>query len=168
MTRWSWMELDKVGWNWMDPLMGLVGAVVIIHWTYGLLRETSSILLDSAEDLEKVEELRAAIEEVGDSMVADLHLWRIEADHYALICALVTHDPQEPEHYKKRIREVLGGAHVTVEVNPLFSDNVAMSLEGSWGLVHPLILPHHGVVASNTINYRSLRRVGGQRCFRPQ
>jgi len=64
--------------------------------------------------------------------------------------------------------EVVPGVEVTVEVNPLFSDNVAMSLEGSWGLVHPLILPHHGVVASNTINYRSLRRVGGQRCFRPQ
>ena len=113
-----------VGWNWMDPLMGLVGALVIIHWTYGLLRQTSSILLDSAEDLEKVEELRAAIEEVGDSMVADLHLWRIEADHYALICALVTHDPQEPEYYKKRIREVLGGAHITVEVNPCKTERV--------------------------------------------
>ena len=113
-----------VGWNWMDPLMGMVGAVVIIHWTYGLLRETTSILLDSAKDMDKVEELRAAIEEDGDSIVADLHLWRIEAEQYALICALVTHDPQEPEHYKKRIREVLGGGHITVEVNPCKTEAV--------------------------------------------
>ena len=113
-----------VGWNWMDPLMGMVGAVVIIHWTYGLLRETTSILLDSAKDMDKVEELRAAIEEDGDSIVADLHLWRIEAEQYALICALVTHDPQEPEHYKKRIREVLGGGHITVEVNLCKTDAV--------------------------------------------
>ena len=113
------LSLGKtVGWGRMDPMMGLVGALIIIRWTYGLLRETTSILLDSAEDPDKVEELRAAIEEDGDSTVADLHLWRIEADQYAVICALVTHDPQEPKYYKERIREVLGGAHVTVEVNP--------------------------------------------------
>ena len=107
-----------VGWGWMDPMMGLVGAIIIIRWTYGLLRETTSILLDSAEDPDRIEELRAAIEEDGDSTVADLHLWRIEADQYAVICALVTHEPQEPEYYKERIRGVLEEAHVAIEVNP--------------------------------------------------
>ena len=106
------------GWGWMDPMMGLVGAAVIIRWTYGLLSETTSILLDNAEYPDKVEELRTTIEGDGDSTVVDLHLWRIEADQYAVICALVTHEPQEPEYYKERIREVLAGAHVTVEVNP--------------------------------------------------
>ena len=112
------LSLGKVvDWNWMDPIMGLVGAVIIVRWTYGLLSDTTSILLDSVEDIDKLGELRAAIEEAGDSTIADLHLWRIEAGQYAVICSLVTHDPQQPEYYKERIRAVMDGAHITVEVN---------------------------------------------------
>ena len=106
-----------VGWSWMDPLMGVVGAVIIVRWTYGLLRDTTSILLDSAQDPGKVEALRATIEEVGDCMVVDLHLWRIEASQYAVICSLVTHNPRSPDYYKERISAVVEGAHITVEVN---------------------------------------------------
>ena len=106
-----------VGWSWMDPLMGVVGAVIIVRWTYGLLRDTTSILLDSAQDPDKVEALRATIEEVGDCMVVDLHLWRIEASQYAVICSLVTHNPRSPDYYKERISAVVEGAHITVEVN---------------------------------------------------
>ena len=87
-----------VGWSWMDPLMGVVGAIIIVRWTYGLLRDTTSILLDSAQDPDKVEALRATIEEVGDCMVVDLHLWRIEASQYAVICSLVTHNPRSPDY----------------------------------------------------------------------
>ena len=106
-----------VGWSWMDPLMGVVGAVIIVRWTYGLLRDTTSILLDSAQDPDKVEALRATIEQVGDCMVVDLHLWRIEASQYAVICSLVTHNPQSADYYKERIAAVVEGAHITVEVN---------------------------------------------------
>ena len=106
-----------VGWSWMDPLMGVVGAIIIVRWTYGLLRDTTSILLDSAQDPDKVEALRATIEEVGDCMVVDLHLWRIEASQYAVICTLVTHNPRSPDYYKERISAVVEGAHITVEVN---------------------------------------------------
>jgi len=106
-----------VGWSWMDPLMGVVGAIIIVRWTYGLLRDTTSILLDSAQDPDKVEALRATIEEVGDCMVVDLHLWRIEASQYAVICSLVTHNPRSPDYYKERISAVVEGAHITVEVN---------------------------------------------------
>ena len=112
------LSLGKVvGWGWMDPLMGLIGAVIIVRWTYGLLCDTTSILLDSVDDPNTMGELRAAIEDAGDSTVADLHLWRIETGQYAVICSLVTHDPQQPEYYKERIRAVIEGAHVTVEVN---------------------------------------------------
>ena len=112
------LALGKVvGWGWMDPMMGVVGAVIIVRWTYGLLRDTTSILLDSAQDPDKVEALRATIEEVGDCMVVDLHLWRIEASQYAVICSLVTHNPRSPDYYKERISAVVEGAHITVEVN---------------------------------------------------
>ena len=112
------LALGKVvGWGWMDPMMGVVGAIIIVRWTYGLLRDTTSILLDSAQDPDKVEALRATIEQVGDCMVVDLHLWRIEASQYAVICSLVTHNPQSPDYYKERIAAVVEGAHITVEVN---------------------------------------------------
>jgi cation diffusion facilitator family transporter len=70
------------GWVWMDPLMGLVGAVVITRWSYGLLRDTSRILLDSEVDQETVEKVRSIIEADSDNLVADLHVWQNSPQHY--------------------------------------------------------------------------------------
>lgn len=106
-----------LGWIWMDPMMGIVGALVIGHWTYGLLRDTSRILLDSdaGEDL-KVD-IRNTIESDADNRVADLHLWRVGPRHVAVIVSVVTHFPKSAEHYKDLLRDHRDLAHVTVEVN---------------------------------------------------
>jgi Co/Zn/Cd efflux system component len=101
----------------MDPLMGVVGAYVIARWSYGLLRDTSRVLLDGDVEPELAERLRACIERQADNRVVDLHLWRVGPQHLYGIISLVTHDPRPPAHYKSLLEELADLSHVTVEVN---------------------------------------------------
>ncbi len=103
------------GWIWMDPLMGMVGALVIAHWSWGLLRDTGAVLLDAVPDQELAETIRRRLEE-GDDRVADLHLWRLGPGHNAAVITLVSDGPESPNHYKGLIADVPGLSHVTVEV----------------------------------------------------
>ncbi len=105
------------GWVWLDPAMGLLGAVVIARWSWGLVRETGPILLDGAVDASTTGAVRAAIEADADNKVADLHLWHVGPAHYAVTVALVTHQPREPAYYKTLLEGIPGLAHVIVEVN---------------------------------------------------
>jgi cation diffusion facilitator family transporter len=105
------------GWRQLDPLMGIVGAVVITYWAYGLLRETAPTLLDkNREDAGKLL-IKETIENDADNRVADLHLWKVGPDAHAVIVSLVTHFPRPTEHYKALLRNVPQLAHITVEVN---------------------------------------------------
>jgi cation diffusion facilitator family transporter len=106
------------GWWWMDPLMGVVGAVVIANWSWGLMGKTAAVLLDRSEDAELREEVRAAIENDADNQLADLHLWQVGPGHWSAILSVVTHTPREPAHYKALLAEVHELSHVTVEVLP--------------------------------------------------
>jgi len=105
------------GWVWMDPVMGIVGAVVITRWSYGLLRETSPVLLDGSIAVQHREAIRECIEKDADNRVSDLHIWRVGPAHYAVILSLVTHEPRSPAHYKSLLADFHDLAHVTVEVN---------------------------------------------------
>jgi cation diffusion facilitator family transporter len=105
------------GWVWLDPLMGLVGALMITHWGYGLMRETSAILLDGTADEETRAALTAAIEQDADNRVADLHLWQVGPNSLAASLSVVTHWPRPAAHYKTLLRHLPQLVHVTVEVN---------------------------------------------------
>jgi cation diffusion facilitator family transporter len=105
------------GLIWMDPLMGIVGAILVCQWSLGLLRATSSILLDKQGSEELKLRIRESIEAVGDSRVADLHLWAIGPNIYGVILTVVTHHPEPPDYYKKLLPTNLGLVHVTVEVH---------------------------------------------------
>jgi len=105
------------GWLWMDPLAGIVGALVIASWSYGLLRDTGAILLDMNPDRELTEKLRSAIEGGGDR-IRDLHLWRVGPGHVAAIVSVVTHEQRQPEFYRERLERFAALSHVTVEVSP--------------------------------------------------
>jgi Co/Zn/Cd efflux system component len=102
--------------------MGLVGALVITRWSYGLLRDTSRILLDSEVDWETVEKVRSLIEADSDNLVADLHVWQISPQEVSVIVTVVTHFPKPADHYKKIISDFLGSAHITVEVQECDSE----------------------------------------------
>ncbi len=119
------------GWNWLDPVMGIVGALVISKWSFSLMKETSPILLDESIALKHKAAIKKIIESDADNRVADLHVWRLGADHFAAIIAVVSHHPQSPEHYKALLtnsqkRQQHGGslrlAHITVEVHQCQDD----------------------------------------------
>jgi cation diffusion facilitator family transporter len=105
------------GWIWMDPIMGIVGALIISRWSYGLLIDTGRVLLDRDVNQEAVEEIRSIIESDSDNRVSDLHVWRVGSHHLSAIVSIVTHYPKSPDHYKKLLAEYDEIAHVTVEVN---------------------------------------------------
>jgi cation diffusion facilitator family transporter len=105
------------GWNWLDPLMGIVGALVITRWSYGLLQETSGILLDKNIGEEIVAAITAKIEADADNRIADLHIWKLGPKDYGAIVSLVAHFPKDPVHYKALLAEFPQLAHITVEVN---------------------------------------------------
>ena len=102
------------GWQWTDPLAGIVGAVVIARWSFGLLRQTAAVLLDASADEHLGERIRQLLE-TGEDCVSDLHVWRVGPGQYACIVALVSPQPQDPEHYRARLRSIGELAHITVE-----------------------------------------------------
>lgn len=105
------------GWTWMDPVMGIVGSLVIARWSYGLLRDTSRVLLDAELSSANREAIREAVESDPGSRVADLHVWRVGPRHLAAIIAVVAHAPREPDHYKRLVAGQRDLVHVTVEVH---------------------------------------------------
>ena len=105
------------GWTAMDPLMGVVGAIVISRWSYGLLRETGGALLDYLPSQRLAREITEAVETADGARVDDLHVWRLGPGHHGAIIALTAACPESPEVYKDRLRRVPGLSHVTVEVN---------------------------------------------------
>jgi cation diffusion facilitator family transporter len=112
------LTLGKVyGLVWLDPLVGIVGSVVIINWSAGLLRQTSHVLLDNTPDVALQQAVREAIERDADNQVTDLHLWHIAPDKYSAIISLVTDDPKPPRHYKALLEGFDHLVHLTVEVN---------------------------------------------------
>ena len=104
------------GWVFMDPLMGVVGALVIAHWSIGLMRSAGAVLVDAVPDRKLAALVRRRLEVDGDR-VADMHLWRLGPGHTALIAAVVSDQPQSPDAYKARLQGVAGLSHVTVEVH---------------------------------------------------
>ncbi|MBU4262063.1 MAG: CDF family Co(II)/Ni(II) efflux transporter DmeF [Proteobacteria bacterium] len=106
-----------LGWHQLDPVMGIVGAVVISRWSYTLIQETSPILLDGsiAEDYQAA--IRERIESADDNRIADIHVWRVGPADYAAIIVLVTHTPRNPDHYKKMLADFSQLSHITVEIN---------------------------------------------------
>ena len=106
-----------LGWVWLDPLMGIVGAIVIARWSWGLLRDTAAVLLDRVPDRHLAEAIGDAIRSDGDAEITDLHLWQVGPGRYAAIVALVADRPLAPADYKARLAFLHRLAHVTVEAN---------------------------------------------------
>jgi cation diffusion facilitator family transporter len=106
-----------VGWVWLDPLMGIVGALVIAHWSLGLLRASGAVLLDAVPDRGLAAKIGERITANG-AEVADLHLWQVGPGHCCAIVSVVTAEPKPPAAYKALLAGLPGLSHVTIEVNP--------------------------------------------------
>jgi cation diffusion facilitator family transporter len=104
------------GWLWIDPLVAIVGALVIAGWSWRLIRSSGAVLLDTVPDGTLAERIRNRLEVEGDK-VSDLHLWRVGPGHCAVIAAVVSDHPRLPESYRARLGRIEGLSHVTIEVN---------------------------------------------------
>jgi len=104
-----------LGLVWMDPLAGLVGAFVILTWSYTLIRDTGAILLDMNPDRGMAERMRATIEADGDRLT-DLHLWRLGPGHLGAIVSVTTHRERGADYYQSLLRRFRALSHVTVQV----------------------------------------------------
>lgn len=104
-----------LGLNFMDPAVGLIGTCVILSWAYGLVRQTSAVLIDSVPDPALATQMRQHLETAGDR-VSDLHLWRVGPGHFAAIVSIVSDHPQSPMAYKERLSRFPTLSHISVEV----------------------------------------------------
>ncbi|MFH0095330.1 CDF family iron/cobalt efflux transporter AitP [Pseudomonas aeruginosa] len=109
-------------WNaaWLDPLMGIVGAVLVSVWACGLIRQSSRVLLDAQMDAPVAAEIRAAIASSPlPAELLDLHLWQVGQGKYACLLSLLTTEEGSADYFKRRLAEHEELVHITVEVNPL-------------------------------------------------
>ncbi|MEO0291906.1 MAG: cation diffusion facilitator family transporter, partial [candidate division WOR-3 bacterium] len=105
------------GWNWLDPLMGIIGSFLILRWTFLLIKETSFILLDREMDSTIVREIIKIIESDGDSKISDLHILRVSQNKYACILSIVAKNPLTIGDYKNKLKKIKELAHITIEIN---------------------------------------------------
>lgn len=110
-----------LGWSWLDPVMGIVGAMLVGWWAKGLLVDTGKVLLDREMDHPVVQEIREVVELPGDpaeTKLADLHVWRVGREAYACALTVVTHDPAlTADEIKRRLAVHEEIAHSTVEIH---------------------------------------------------
>jgi cation diffusion facilitator family transporter len=109
------------GWSWLDPVMGLVGAVVVSFWAVGLVRDTSRVLLDREMDHGVVQEIRDVIEGNDATWITDLHIWRVGRAQFACIVSLVAAQPKTATEYRAQLAVHEELVHITVEVAQLSS-----------------------------------------------
>lgn len=106
------------GWVWLDPLIGLLGALVIARWSLGLLRSAGGVLVDFIPEEEELPaEIRAALE-TGCDRITDLHVWQLGPGHHGAIVALRSGDPRPPDHYRGKLSHLHEISHLTLEVRP--------------------------------------------------
>lgn len=111
------------GWVWLDPIVGFLGASLILWWAYGLIRQTGRILLDSDVQEEKVEAIRKIIEADSDNHVLDLHVWHLSENDLAAIISLVSSHPRSPEYYHSLLQKFEELKHVSVEIHSREEEN---------------------------------------------
>ncbi|MBB2699517.1 UNVERIFIED_ORG: cation diffusion facilitator family transporter [Rhizobium esperanzae] len=104
------------GWLWLDPIMGIVGGLVIANWSWSLMKSSGGVLLDVVPQGETLPaEIREAIETEEDR-ITDLHVWQVGPGHHAAIVAVLTSEQRDPAFYKDRLSALSELSHVTVEV----------------------------------------------------
>jgi len=106
-----------LGWVWLDPLMGIVGALVIARWSWSLMKVTAGVLLDQT-DAHVAEEIRELVEQPGDARITDLHVWRVGPEAHAAIVSVVGAAGVDLASIRQRLQPVHEVRHLTIEVQP--------------------------------------------------
>lgn len=106
-----------LGWQWADPVTGLLGAALVARFAWSLIRRAASVLLDMNPDPTLADDIRARLAAPGERLL-DLHLWRLGPGHKALVVVIAADEPQDPQVYRQRLAGVSELSHITVEVRP--------------------------------------------------
>lgn len=110
-AAWLW------GWNWLDPVIALVAAIVILRWSWGLLRQTTKVLLDREGPDEIRRTARKLLQKNGDTDIVDLHIWSVGQGSWTLVAAVVAHGTTTPEQYRSNLRSIRNLHHPIIEVS---------------------------------------------------
>jgi cation diffusion facilitator family transporter len=102
-----------LGWVWLDPVMGIVGAIVIARWAWSLMGATAGVLLDQTDE-HVAAEIRELVEQPGDARITDLHVWRVGPDAHAIVSVL-GQATTDAERIRERLKPVHEVSHLTVE-----------------------------------------------------
>lgn len=105
-----------LGLAWLDPVMGIVGSAVVAQWSWGLLRDTSAILLDRTPETDLGDEIRKAVEADAGTTVSDLHVWPVGVGQFSAVVSIMAKEPKTPEYYRKIFGEHEELRHVTIEI----------------------------------------------------
>ena len=103
-----------LGWVWLDPVMGIVGAIVIARWAYGLMRDSAAVLLDTTDE-HVAAEIRVLLESTGDVRISDLHVWQVGPQARAAIVSVVAVAGVNADAIRERLAPVHELSHLTVE-----------------------------------------------------
>ena len=103
-----------LGWVWLDPVMGIVGAIVIARWAWSLMGVTAGVLLDQTDE-HVAAEIRELVEQPGDARITDLHVWRVGPDAHAAIVSVVGQASTDADSIRERLKPVHEVSHLTVE-----------------------------------------------------
>lgn len=103
-----------LGWVWLDPAMGIVGAIVIARWAWSLMGATAGVLLDQTDD-HVAEEIRELVEQPGDAKITDLHVWRVGPEAHAAIVSVLGGATTNADNIRERLKPVHEVSHLTVE-----------------------------------------------------
>ena len=109
------------GLNWLDPCMGIVGAILVIRWSWGLLHASGHVLLDMQAPEQIRSKVKDLIEAVGDNRISDLHVWAVGPEIYAAKMVIVSSEPLTIEAYHNLIPEEYGIVHKVIEVRVCLS-----------------------------------------------
>jgi cation diffusion facilitator family transporter len=106
------------GWIWMDAVMGIVGALVIARWSYGLVKESSSVLLDKSVNPSSYSEIATSMKKEHQAVISDIHIWKIGTSHQAAILSMIAETSFETSAYKQTLKQHLPRlSHISIEIN---------------------------------------------------
>jgi cation diffusion facilitator family transporter len=103
-----------LGWVWLDPVIGIVGAIVIARWAWSLMGATAAVLLDQTDE-HVAAEIRELVEHPGDARITDLHVWRVGPDAHAAIVSVVGQSTTDADSIRERLKPVHEVSHLTIE-----------------------------------------------------
>ena len=105
-----------IGLLWMDPLMGIVGAIVIFRWSYGLVKESSEVLLDKSVKKPTLDKISDALSK-KNTVINDIHVWKIATGHQAAILKVTSGEPLKSEEYEIILKSFLPQlSHISIEI----------------------------------------------------